>query len=85
MLCNIVVYSSFVCCFIGCPSPLSPFRSSALCVRVMLYQIYEDTTEENLEKMKFLLSSKLGKRQMETSAVRTHPPTLPHPHLYKKQ
>ncbi|XP_035526118.1 caspase-8 [Morone saxatilis] len=34
--------------------------------RVMLYQIHEDMTEENLGKMKFLLSSKLGKRQIET-------------------
>ncbi|XP_070774486.1 caspase-8 [Enoplosus armatus] len=34
--------------------------------RVMLYQIYEDMTQENLGKMKFLLSSKLGKRQAET-------------------
>lgn len=34
--------------------------------RVMLYQIYEDMTRENLDKMKFLLSSKLGRRQTET-------------------
>uniref|UniRef100_A0A8C4IGA5 Caspase-8 n=1 Tax=Dicentrarchus labrax TaxID=13489 RepID=A0A8C4IGA5_DICLA len=34
--------------------------------RVMLYQIHEDMTKENLDKMKFLLSSKLGKRQIET-------------------
>ncbi|KAF7653664.1 hypothetical protein LDENG_00079930 [Lucifuga dentata] len=33
--------------------------------RVMLYEIYEDLTQENLEKMKFFLTSKLGKRQME--------------------
>lgn len=35
--------------------------------RVMLYRIYEDMTEENFEKMKFLLSSKLGRRQMDMS------------------
>nr|AHH30803.1 caspase 8 [Oplegnathus fasciatus] len=35
--------------------------------RVMLYRIYEDMTEENFEKMKFLLSSKLFKRQTQTS------------------
>ncbi|XP_040911806.1 caspase-8 isoform X2 [Toxotes jaculatrix] len=35
--------------------------------RVMLYKIYEDMTQENLEKMKFLLSSKLGRRQTEAS------------------
>ncbi|XP_078120749.1 caspase-8 [Sander vitreus] len=33
--------------------------------RVMLYQLYEDTTEENLDKMKFLLSNKLGKAKIE--------------------
>ncbi|KAJ0041678.1 hypothetical protein NL108_008636, partial [Boleophthalmus pectinirostris] len=33
--------------------------------RVMLYQIYEDITKENLEKMKFLLEDKLGKGQAE--------------------
>ncbi|XP_035491769.2 caspase-8 [Scophthalmus maximus] len=35
--------------------------------RVMLYKIYDNLTQENLEKMKFLLSSKLCKRQMEAS------------------
>ncbi|XP_056247672.1 caspase-8 [Seriola aureovittata] len=39
---------------------LSPYR-------VMLYRIYEDMTTENFEKMKFLLSSKLGRRQIEAS------------------
>ncbi|XP_068425763.1 caspase-8 isoform X2 [Clinocottus analis] len=33
---------------------------------VMLYEVYEDMTQENLEKMKFLLSNMLGRRQMET-------------------
>lgn len=33
--------------------------------RVMLYRVYEDMTRENLEKMKFLLSSKLGRGQIE--------------------
>ncbi|TNN48223.1 Caspase-8 [Liparis tanakae] len=35
--------------------------------RVMLYKVYEDMTQENLEKMKFLLSKMLVKRQIETS------------------
>ncbi|XP_029309754.1 caspase-8 [Cottoperca gobio] len=34
--------------------------------RVMLYKVYEDMTDENLEKLKFLLSSKLGRRHIET-------------------
>ncbi|XP_059201359.1 caspase-8 [Centropristis striata] len=38
--------------------PLSEYR-------VMLYRVYEDMTTENLEKMKFLLSNKLGRRQTE--------------------
>lgn len=33
--------------------------------RVTLYKIHEDMTEENLETMKFLLETKLGKRQTE--------------------
>ncbi|KAF1383408.1 hypothetical protein PFLUV_G00131590 [Perca fluviatilis] len=33
--------------------------------RVMLYRVYEDMTGENLEKMKFLLSNKLGKAKIE--------------------
>ncbi|XP_070700893.1 caspase-8 [Pempheris klunzingeri] len=33
--------------------------------RVMLYQIYEDMTMENFKKMTFLLSDKLGRRQIE--------------------
>lgn len=33
--------------------------------RVMLYQIHDDLTQENLEKMKFLLESKLGRGQTE--------------------
>ncbi|KAI9518637.1 hypothetical protein NQZ68_035513 [Dissostichus eleginoides] len=33
--------------------------------RVALYKIYADMTEENLEKLKFLLSDKLGRRQTE--------------------
>lgn len=44
--------------------------------RVMLYKIYEDMTRENLEKMKFLLSNPLGRRQVETCNVRTHPPSV---------
>ncbi|KAM6918317.1 caspase-8 [Xenentodon cancila] len=35
--------------------------------RVMLYNIYEDMTKENLENMKYLLSSDLGRRQLEMS------------------
>ncbi|XP_042338234.1 caspase-8-like, partial [Plectropomus leopardus] len=34
--------------------------------RVMLYRVYEDMTLENLKNMKFLLSSKLGRGQIET-------------------
>uniref|UniRef100_A0A8C2ZQX2 Caspase-8 n=1 Tax=Cyclopterus lumpus TaxID=8103 RepID=A0A8C2ZQX2_CYCLU len=34
--------------------------------RVMLYKVYEDMTQGNLEKMKFLLSNMLSKRQIET-------------------
>lgn len=34
--------------------------------RVMLYKVYEDMTQENLEKLKFLLSNKLGRGQIET-------------------
>uniref|UniRef100_G3PH89 Caspase-8 n=1 Tax=Gasterosteus aculeatus aculeatus TaxID=481459 RepID=G3PH89_GASAC len=33
--------------------------------RVMLYRVDQDITRENLSMMKFLLSSQLGKRQME--------------------
>lgn len=33
--------------------------------RVMLYQIHDDVTQENLEKMKFLLEDKLGRGQTE--------------------
>ncbi|XP_028328225.1 caspase-8-like isoform X2 [Gouania willdenowi] len=35
--------------------------------RVMLYKIYEDMTEENLEKLKFLLKENLPRRLMEKS------------------
>ncbi|XP_034469220.1 caspase-8 [Hippoglossus hippoglossus] len=35
--------------------------------RVMLYNIYDDMTKENLEKMKFLLRDKLCRRQTEAS------------------
>ncbi|XP_072219090.1 uncharacterized protein [Leuresthes tenuis] len=35
--------------------------------RVLLYKIHEDMTQENLEKMKFLLTSDLGRRQLELS------------------
>ncbi|XP_069020625.1 caspase-8 [Embiotoca jacksoni] len=35
--------------------------------RVMLYKIHEDMVEENLDKMKFLLTDKLGRRQIEKS------------------
>ncbi|XP_019733387.1 caspase-8 isoform X2 [Hippocampus comes] len=33
--------------------------------RVMLYQIYDETTKEDLQKMKFLLNDKIGRRQMD--------------------
>nr|XP_046263263.1 caspase-8 [Scatophagus argus]XP_046263264.1 caspase-8 [Scatophagus argus]XP_046263265.1 caspase-8 [Scatophagus argus] len=33
--------------------------------RVLLYQVYEDLTKENLNKMKFLLIDKLNRRQIE--------------------
>lgn len=33
--------------------------------RVMLYKIHEDITQENLDKMKFLLENKLGRGQLE--------------------
>lgn len=48
--------------------------TSALSVRVMLYQLYEDMTQENLDKLKFLLSNKLGRRQTELCKVRTNSP-----------
>lgn len=67
-------FDSFVGCFIVCPFHLSLFHSSVLSVRVMLYRIYEDMTEENLKNMKFLLNGKLGRRQIEASDVRTHAP-----------
>lgn len=35
--------------------------------RKMLYRIYEDLTNENFEKMKFFLTDKLPRRQLETS------------------
>uniref|UniRef100_UPI003AAA5EF2 caspase-8 n=1 Tax=Centroberyx gerrardi TaxID=166262 RepID=UPI003AAA5EF2 len=34
--------------------------------RVMLYRIHEDTTEENVRRMKFLLGGELGRGQMES-------------------
>ncbi|XP_074545053.1 caspase-8 [Halichoeres trimaculatus] len=34
--------------------------------RVMLYNIYQNMTQENFEKMKFLLNDKLERRQLET-------------------
>ncbi|KAG7227337.1 hypothetical protein INR49_000342, partial [Caranx melampygus] len=40
-------------------------RPTLSAYRKMLYQIYDDMTLENLEKMKFLLNSKLGRRQIE--------------------
>lgn len=43
---------------------------TVLSSRVMLYRIYEEMTTENFEKMQFLLSSKLGKRQTEMCKVR---------------
>lgn len=49
--------------------------TSALSVRVMLYRLYEDITNENLDKLKFLMSNKLGKRQTELCKVRTNSPT----------
>ncbi|XP_054624709.1 caspase-8 [Dunckerocampus dactyliophorus] len=33
--------------------------------RVMLYHLYDDITKMNLERIKFLLSNKIGRRQME--------------------
>ncbi|XP_034039541.1 caspase-8 [Thalassophryne amazonica] len=33
--------------------------------RMMLYEIYQDMTHENFEKMKFLLSNRLGRRPLE--------------------
>ncbi|CAL9689047.1 unnamed protein product [Knipowitschia caucasica] len=33
--------------------------------RVMLYHLHEDLTQENLDKIKFLLENKLGRRQVE--------------------
>nr|AMA01983.1 caspase 8 [Hippocampus abdominalis] len=33
--------------------------------RVMLYQIYDETTKLDLQKMKFLLDDKIGRRQMD--------------------
>lgn len=44
--------------------------------RVMLYRVYENMTGENFEKMKFLLSDRLGKRPTEKCEVSTNPPTL---------
>lgn len=72
-----------MCFFLQSLSALSPFYSSALCTRVMLYHVYQDMTEENLDKMKFLLISKLGRRQIEACTVSTHLSTLPHLQLYK--
>lgn len=37
--------------------------------RIMLYRIYENMTQENFEKMKFLLEEKLGKRPTEECAT----------------
>lgn len=34
--------------------------------RVMLYKIYDDMTKENFEKMKYLLSEKIGRGKLET-------------------
>ncbi|XP_056148616.1 caspase-8 [Lampris incognitus] len=34
--------------------------------RVMLYRIHDDLTQENLNKMKFLLNDKLGRRKIES-------------------
>uniref|UniRef100_A0A3Q0RL66 Caspase-8 n=1 Tax=Amphilophus citrinellus TaxID=61819 RepID=A0A3Q0RL66_AMPCI len=34
--------------------------------RKVLYRIYDDMTEENLGKLKFMLTDKVGKRQLET-------------------
>lgn len=48
----------------------------------MLYKIYDDLTQENVDKMKFLLSDKLGRRQTEMCKVGTKPPALLHPQLY---
>lgn len=37
--------------------------------RVMLYRVYDDMTDANLDKMKYLLSDKLGKRQTEACST----------------
>lgn len=44
-------------------------RPTLSAYRKMLYQIYDDMTEENLEKMKFLLTSRLGRRQIEACST----------------
>lgn len=38
----------------------------------MLYKIYENMTNENLDKMKYLLTDDLAKRHLEKSSVRKH-------------
>ena len=47
-------------------------QSFALSFRVMLYNVYEGLTKENLEKLKYLLNPNLSRRQLETSTVRKH-------------
>lgn len=58
--------------FFVCSVSCLLFHSSILSVRKMLYQIYDDMLEENFDKMKFLLTSKLGRRKIEACNVSTH-------------
>lgn len=67
--------SSILLSVVALPVLLFISDTSALSVRVMLYRLYEDMTQENLDKLKFLLSNKLGRRQTELCKVRTNSPT----------
>lgn len=57
----------------------SPFHTTLLLVlfRVLLYNIYDELGSEDLAKMKFLLSDKLGGRLTEMCEVRTKPSFTP--------
>ena len=49
--------------------------SSLFCpfsIRMLLYQVSEDVTQENLNKMKFLLSNKLAKGRLDLCTVKTN-------------
>ncbi|XP_068604722.1 caspase-8 [Brachionichthys hirsutus] len=50
----------------GSPSEETDAKPILSDYRATLYRIYEDMTRENLEKMKFLLSSEMGRRQIES-------------------